>query len=622
MVDDILGISYSEQQTIFRVWAPDRDRIDLLLYDDGVSHERKVYNMNKQSSGVYEIIIKEDLKDKYYNYLVEGLYEITDPYAIGSSPNSKRSAIVDMQTTNPKGWENHSIPKSIPITKEIIYELHVKDFTVDSSSGAKDRGKFLGLSEENTKYNGLSTGIDHLKDLGITCVHLMPVYDFITVNEEKDHFYDDDNYNWGYDPELYNVPEGSYSTNPLDPKSRIIELKTMIMKLHESNIKVVLDVVYNHTYKAEDSNFNILCPNYYYRTKEDGSFSDGSGCGNELATERPMVRKFIIDSLKFWLEEYKVDGFRFDLMALMDIDTMREIVSSLRKIKKDIIIYGEPWAGGPTVLPEDMMTIKGVQNELGIAIFNDGFRDAIKGDNDGVSKGFSQGNGECKSRTEKGIVGGYLDCPNASINYVNAHDNLILYDKIKKTFPLSSKEEISRYNKFALGILFFSQGIPFIHAGNEFLRSKGMDHNSYKSPIWINGIDWSLKEKNFNFYKYVRDLICIRKRYDEFTLETSNEIKEKIKFYYIKDDNLICYTIKRDVEGEYLLIIHNGDNGEKEIKKSMIKAHIEDSYNDKIENINLIELFNYDGIVEEMDLKLEMIKILQYSNYIYKILPD
>lgn len=623
MVDDILGVIYSTDQTIFRVWAPERDRIDILLYDNGVSDSRKVYIMKKQLSGVHETIIKEDLKDKCYNYLVEELYEVTDPYATGSSVNSKKSAIVDMHTTNPKGWEYHNIPKIMPITKEIIYELHVKDFTIDSSSGANHRGKFLGLTEENTNYNDLSTGIDHLKDLGITCVHLMPVYDFSTVNEEEEHFYNDDNYNWGYDPELYNVPEGSYSTNPLDAKSRIIELKTMIMKLHEANIKVVLDVVYNHTYKSEGSNLNILYPNYYYRTTEDKSFSDGSGCGNELATERPMVRKFIIDSLKLWLEEYKVDGFRFDLMALMDINTMKEIVDSLREIKEDIIIYGEPWAGGPTVLPEDMMTKKGTQGELGIAIFNDGFRDAIKGDNDGVSKGFSQGNKDYKSATKKGIIGGYFDCPNESINYINAHDNLILFDKMKKTFPLASDEEIIRYNKFALGILFFSQGIPFIHAGNEFLRSKGMDHNSYKSPISINKIDWSLKEENFDFYKYTRDLIEFRKRYDEFTLSTSEEIKEKIRFFHSKDnDNLISYTIKRDVVNEYLLIIHNGNNEEINIEISSIKADLEKAYNLKVNNIKLIELFNYNGIMAEKEILSEEINILQYSNYIYKISSD
>ena len=622
MVDGIdkLGMDYSPIQTIFRVWAPERERIDVLLYENNISDIRKVYSMEKQLSGVHEATIKGDLKDKYYNYLVEGLYEITDPYSIACSPNSKKSAIIDMHTTNPKGWESHSIPSQTPITKEIIYELHVKDFTIDPSSGANHRGKFLGLCEENTNYNGLSTGIDHLKDLGVTCVHLMPVYDFITVNEEEEHFYDDDNYNWGYDPELYNVPEGSYGTNPLDPKSRIIELKTMIMKLHEANIKVVLDVVYNHTYKAEDSNFNILYPNYYYRRKEDGSFSNGSGCGNEIATERSMVRKFILDSLKFWLKEYKVDGFRFDLMALMDIDTMREVVNQLREIKEDIIIYGEPWAGGPTVLPEDMMTKKGTQGELKIAIFNDGFRDAIKGDNDGFSKGFSQGNGDCKSATEKGIMSGYFNSPDESINYINAHDNLIIYDKMKKTFPLSSNEEITLYNKFALGILLLSQGIPFIHAGNEFLRSKGMDHNSYKSPISINGIDWSFKEKNFNFYKYVRDLIALRKKYDEFTLSTPEDIGVKVKFFSIKEDNnLICYTIKRDAKDEYLLIFHNGNNEEIDVQISNIKTHIEYSYNTKMKNINLTELFNHDGIVAEKEIKLEKINITQYSNYIYKI---
>lgn len=616
-----LGMSYSPKETIFRVWAPNKEKIQLLLFENSHGEEKEVFNMIKTSSGVHEYTVEGDLKGKFYKYLVEGKIDVTDPYSVASSINSERTAIIDLMETNPKGWENHNIPETRCITQEIIYEVHIKDFTVDKSSGANHRGKYLGFCDENTSYNGLTTGIDHLKELGITCVHLLPVYDYITVDEDKDKFYVDSNYNWGYDPELYNVPEGSYSKDSTDPKSRIIELKTMIMKLHEAGIKVILDVVYNHTYKSIDSNFNILNPGYYYRMNPDGSFSNGSGCGNEIATENEMVRKFVIDSLKFWLEEYKVDGFRFDLMALMDIYTMKQITEDLRKIKDDVIIYGEPWAGGPSILPEELMTKKGRQSQLDIAIFNDEFRDAIKGDNDGDSKGFSQGNINFKEAVKKGILGENFKSPTESINYVNCHDNLILYDKMKKTFPLSSEDEICRYNKFALSIMFLSQGIPFIHAGNEFLRSKSMVSNSYNSPISINQIDWSLKEKNYEFYSYVVDLISIRKSYNDFTLSSSEEIKSKVKIVDTRlMNNLIAYTISRSSK-EYLLIIHNGNRDRENISRRFIIENLKENYSIICDNILFREVFNQDGksknIEEYLDLK--QISIEKFSTSIYEM---
>lgn len=596
-----LGITYTPQKTIFRIWSPLREKIELLLYPNANSVRRKSYTLNKKEDGVHEIAIEGDLKGCFYTFLIEGKFEVTDPYSIASSINSIRSGIIDLEDTNPKGWNTSFIHQNNNDCSPIIYEVHIKDFTGHPSSGVKNRGKYLGFIEDKV--------LNHLKDLGVTHIHLMPVYDFLTVHEDTEYFFDDDNYNWGYDPELYNVPEGSYSTNPNDPISRIKELKTLIMELHKAGFKVILDVVYNHTYRAYDSNFNIIMPGYYYRNLEDGTFSNGSGCGNEIASERPMVRKFIIDSLKYWVNEYKVDGFRFDLMALIDIDTIEEAILSLRQIKPDILIYGEPWTGGPTTLQDNKKTTKGKQSNVSFALFNDDFRNAIKGDNDGDGKGFVQGNLDFKAQVEMGIVGsiyyddthiGFAESPSETINYVNAHDNLILADKMSKVFPSIDNEGLKRFNKLAFSILFTSQGIPFIHAGNEFLRSKYMVHNSYNSPLSINGIDWSLKEKNLDFYNYFKDLIKLRKSYKEFTLESSDDIRNKLKFMdYPSTCGIIAYTITMDEECKYLLVIHNANQHNCFISKTAIKKHLKDKYRNGFDEINLIPIFDIDGLVED-----------------------
>ncbi|MFA7534401.1 MAG: alpha-amylase family glycosyl hydrolase, partial [Tissierellaceae bacterium] len=425
--DKSLGIVYSTEKTVFRVWSPLQNRIEVLIYSNPNDFLRESHTMTKLEDGVHELTIFGDLKGKYYTFLLHGREEVADPYAIGSSVNSIRSAIVDLKETNPEGWNEHKILNKKSNLQPIIYEVHIKDFTIHESSGVQYPGKYLGFAQRDTKFGGYSTGISHLEELGITHVHLMPIYDFLTVKEDKEYFYRQDNYNWGYDPELYNVPEGSYSTEPENPISRIKELKTLIMELHKSGIKVVLDVVYNHTYRALGSNFERLMPGYYHRRREDGSLSNGSACGNELATEKPMVRKFILDSLIFWVQEYKVDGFRFDLMALIDIETVEEIIKSLREIKPNILIFGEPWTADVTTLPDKLKTTKGKQSKMKFALFNDDFRDAIKGDNDGYGRGFVQGNLDYKIATETGIAGsiyyddshiGFTSSPLETINYV------------------------------------------------------------------------------------------------------------------------------------------------------------------------------------------------------------
>lgn len=625
--DKQLGLIYAKEKTTIRVWSPLRDEIYLLLYSDYRLVDRKSYLMKKDKDGVHEFVLEGDHKGCFYNFLVDG-EEVTDPYSIASSINSKHSAIIDIKDTDPKGWDTHKIPKDNNFCDAIIYEVHVKDFTGSTTSGAKHKGKYIGFIEEGTSYNGLKTGIAHLKELGITHVHLLPIYDFYTVNEEKEDFYRDENYNWGYDPELYNVVEGSYATSPENPVNRIKELKQLIMALHEAGIKIILDVVYNHTYKNYDSNFNRIMPKYYHRIKPDGTFSDGSGCGNEMASEKPMVRKFILDSLKYWLNEFKVDGFRFDLMALIDIDTTEEIVRVLRGINPHILIYGEPWAAGPTTLPYDKMTLKGRQSDSNFALFNDNIRDSLKGDTNGNKKGFIQGESKFKLGVETGIVGsinydnshiGFTKSPRETVNYINAHDDLILYDKIKNTLPHMAETDVVKLNKFGFSILFTAQGIPFFHGGNEFLRTKNMIPNTYKSPLSINAIDWSLKEKNIEFYNYFKDLIKLRKKYKEFRLSDEKLVTEKLKFVYnFQQKNVISYTLSTD-EG-YLLVIHNGEFYSIEQKKEHLLLHLKHNYKEINRGFEIIPILDGDGLVKEnQPIKDDMIKVPYFQTNVYMI---
>ena len=473
-----LGALYKPNETTFHVWAPTHEKMSIAIYESSKSLSRVLYPMLKASDGVFSVTVDGDLHNYFYTYIVDGNTEVTDPYCISSSANSLRSAVVDLQRTHPENWLTHQRPKGLTGCDAILYEVHVADFSAHDSSGITHKGKFLAFSENDTKIENLSTGIDHLVELGVTHVHLMPVYDYLTVDEEVQN---DRNYNWGYDPEHFNSIEGSYATKPNEPSNRILEFKQAVMALHEKGLKVVLDVVYNHTYRTEHSNFNVLAPKYYHRTTVEGAFSNGSGCGNEFASETPMGRKFIIDSLLYWAKEFKVDGFRFDLMALIDSKTIDMALKELRKIDPEILFYGEPWMGGTSTLEEKLRVYKGSQGSKGYALFNDDFRDAIKGDNDGTGKGYIHGNKDMKLRIHTGLLGsiaynekfiGFTTQPCESINYFNSHDNLILQDKLLKASPDATEEEILKLNKMCFNLLFTAQGVPFFHAGNEFLRNK------------------------------------------------------------------------------------------------------------------------------------------------------
>ncbi|MGY3755859.1 type I pullulanase [Helcococcus kunzii] len=605
-LDDIkLGLTYTPEKSTIRVWAPSQDNIILCLYDNYNTQKRDEFEMEKNIYDVFEYTLEGDMEGKFYTFLI-GNQEVVDPYAFASSANSKRAAIIDLEKSNPEGFKEHEIPFNDK-DKAIIVETHVADISIDVTSGAKNRGLFLGSSQEGTKYNNYSTGIDHFKDLGVTHVHLLPVTDYLTVNELKPLSQYPDNYNWGYDQELYNNIEGSFSTSPNDPYSRIREFKTFIQRYHENGMSIVLDVVYNHTFRSKDSPFNVIEPNYYYRL-ENGYFSNGSGCGNEFASDTQMGRKFIVDSLCYLAKEYKIDGFRFDLMALTDIDTIMLAKEKLREINPNILIYGEPWMALSSPLAYEKQIVIGAQKDKGFAIFNPFFRDAIKGDNDGSERGYIQGEYYYKKNIQNGIIGSVgsknnkgesFANPLESINYFNAHDNLIFYDKLVKSDVKES--EIKDITYMAFSLLMTSQGLPFFHSGNSFLRNKKGNHNSYNAPADVNGIDWALKEKNYDLFTKIKELISLRKELGIFNLKTENEVREKIEFLNNLKDSLIAYTIKGETDN--YLIIHNFGNSSEKIPM------FED-----MEKLNLI------WKNQRTDKTVTTIEIEKYTTNIYKIL--
>lgn len=580
-----LGADYSKNATSFRVFAPNREKIDLVITDDYKKVRRNIYPMKKDEMGIFSLVLKGDYDGYFYNYIVDDEYEVTDPYAYSASINSMYSAVINLEDTNPSGFKesNHI---NIDENEAIIYEMSVKNYTAEESSGVVNRGKFLGLTESGTKFAGLKTGIDNIEDLGVSHVQLLPIYDFVTVDEDHGKFFDDDNYNWGYDPELYFSPEGSYATNPKDPKSRVKEAKEMVKAFHDRGIGVIMDVVFNHTFKTIDSNLNTLAPKYYHRTNEDDSFSNGSGCGNELASEKPFVRKLIIDSLVHWAKEYKIDGFRFDLMALLDLETIKIALEELKKINPNIIIYGEPWMALSSSLQYDQQIWKGRQRSNGFGVFNDDFRDAIKGDVNSYGKGYIQGIFSNKSEIEDGIAGsfvrndgtGFTDDASETINYFNCHDNLIIYDKL--AISLDNTDDIDSYVKLALGLVMLSFGKPFIYEGNEFNHSKKNDANSYRSPLSVNSIEWEDKKNNMSLFKYTKELISLRKEIEAFRHTSKEEISKRLRFIENLDESIIGYTL----DDSYLVIVNVNKCG-MHIEKNIIEDYINLDIINKFEKI-------------------------------------
>ncbi len=566
-----LGNMYTPQETKFRLWAPTASEAKLVTYKKWSDNIGTEINMQQGEKGTWKAELKGNQKGLFYTYKVkigDKWTEAVDPYVRAASVNGDKGAVVDLEETNPKKWKANKKPKFKNPEDAIIYELHVRDLSIQPESGIKQKGKYLGVTEKGTKGpEGVKTGLDHMKDLGVTHVQLLPIFDYASVNEEN---LNEPQYNWGYDPKNFNVPEGSYSTNPYEPTVRITELKQMIQTLHDNNLRVVMDVVYNHMYNAAESNFHKLVPGYYYRYNEDGTLANGTGVGNDTASERKMMRKFMVDSVTYWAKEYNLDGFRFDLMGIHDYETMNEIRKAINQIDPSIILHGEGWDLNTPLAAELKANQKNAEKMKGIAHFNDNIRDGLKGSVfEEKENGFINGKENMEDRIKKGITAGidydtntstYQD-PEQVLTYVEAHDNHTLWDKLELTNPGDSEEVRKQMHKLSSSILVTSQGIPFLHAGQEFMRTKYGDHNSYKSPDSINQMDWLRRAAFNNEVEYMKGLIDLRKKYPAFRMTSAEQIKTHVSFIDTPK-NVVAYKIDGKGNGnksDSFMVAHNAN---------------------------------------------------------------
>ena len=589
---DDLGLTLSSDGSAsLRLWAPTAEKVLLRIYSrgHGGAPEREI-PMQRSEGGTWTARLSPAPMGKYYTFSVftdgKWLDETPGIWAKAVGVNGKRGAFVDLAATNPEGWDNDRGPALSNINDAVLYEMHHRDFSMHPSSGIVNKGKFLALTEPGaTAPAGEATGIDHLKELGVTHVHILPSYDYNSIDESQ---LPSNGYNWGYDPQNYNAPEGSYSTNPDDPAARIREMKQMIKALHDAGIGVVMDVVYNHTAENDGSNFSLTAPGYFYRHRTDGTYSDASGCGNETASERKMAGDFIVNSVKHWAREYHIDGFRFDLMAIHDTETMNRVARELHQINPDIFVYGEGWTAGDSPLPAERRALKeNVAKMDGIAVFSDDIRDAVKGHySDASDRGFATGKPGCEETVKIGIVAStahpqvdyskgnnsrfpYASSPQQIINYVSCHDDLTLTDKLRKSMPDATDAERMRAARLAQTIVFTSQGTPFMFAGEEIFRDKKGVHNSYKSPDSINAIDWNLKHLNADQFNYYRELIALRKAHPAFRMTSADDIARHLRFHRTEGPNLISYSLLDHANGDQwkeIRIVFNGSDDDTEVR--------------------------------------------------------
>jgi pullulanase len=590
---DDLGAVYRPEATSVKLWAPTAKQVRLLLFTDATNESFQTISLSSDRHGVWSATLNGDQDGKYYLYEVTHLtkagrpvvYRVNDPYARGCSANTGRTLIYDPQKTNPDGWnQDHSVTLKNN-TDAVLYEVHVRDFSINKNSGVADRGrgKYAGMVQPGTKTpDGAASGIDHLKEMGVTHVHLLPVFDYAN-GDERQNADDYTWYSWGYDPVLYNTPEGSYATNP-DGTTRQKEFKEMVQAFHRNNIGVVLDVVFNHTAATGSqpaSIFDKVVPGYFYRKDKSGHYANATGCGNEFASEKPMARKFIVDSIKYWLTEYHVDGFRFDLMGILDRETMQEVLREAKKINPNVIIYGEGWNMEQVLPPDKMMTQANVFG-TGIATFNDGIRDNIKGDYaQAKSTGFVQGSapayggmerfhlnlkGQSTGRDKESIA---VFSPNETINYDSAHDDLCLWDKLQLSATNVPEAQRISMDKLAAGILLTAQGVPFIHASDEFLRSKNLNSNSYNdNDPRVNPIDWSLKTKHKDVFDYYRGLIALRRAHPAFRMTDRTQVDKALEYAPVAPTNVVEYVLKNHANGDdwkTILVIYNGNPEPKDL---------------------------------------------------------
>ena len=605
-----LGLTYSPKMSSFRIWAPASETAELLLYakDRGGEPLRRI-PMQPGGNGTWVSSIDGDLSGTFYVFRVRNAGqwsdEVPDPYARLVGTNGRRAVVGDPSQADPPGWEEDRSPafridgvKGSPsrTVDAVVYELHVRDASIHPSSGIRAKGKFVGLTETDTRNkSGLPTGLSHIRELGVTHVHLLPSYDFYTVDESR---LDSPQYNWGYDPLNYNAPEGSYSSNPSDGLTRVREFKQLVQAFHKAGLRVVMDVVYNHTMFAEKSWFHQLVPGYYYRHMPDGSFSNATACGNETASERPMMRKFILESVLYWVKEFHVDGFRFDLMGVHDIETMNEISRELHAVKPDILLYGEGWTAAASPLPDSLRAIKKNAHLLDrIAVFSDDIRDGIKGSvfvhEEG---GFANGRKGLEPSIRFGVVAStrhpqvdyskvnyskapYASGPHQAMSYCECHDNHNLWDKLKLSNPDAPEALREEMHRLALTIVLTSQGIPFLHAGSEFRRTKQGVENSFNSGDGVNAIDWDLKTKHRDLNAYVQRLLKMRRSHPAFRLGSTEEISRQVRFLDGMPEQTLGYEIDGQASGDSwkkILVLFNGSGQPREVvtPKGVWKAYI------------------------------------------------
>ena len=574
-----LGAVWSSDKTAFRLWAPTATSAKVNLYVSGVDGTDDLIEQLEMTADVNGTWVAEkegDLNGTFYTYTVEvagAVNEAADPYAVAAGVNGKRSMIIDLDSTDPEGWEQDTDPNAgLNVTDMVIYELHIRDLSIDASSGIENKGKYLGLIETGTRTeSGIPTGLDHMKDLGITHLHILPMYDYGSVDESK---LDKAQFNWGYDPVNYNVPEGSYASDPYDGAVRVREVKQMVKGLHDNGISVVMDVVYNHVYSAGEFCFNKIVPMYFSRTGKNGSFSNGSGCGNDTASERSMVKKYIVDSVKYWADEYHIDGFRFDLVGLIDTETINAIMEEVHKTHPNVIFYGEGWtmSTGVTKQGYEMTTQTNSAKVPGFAFFSDNIRDLLKGSVFNTSEtGYVSGASKSKAELNKVFMGqpSWAQSPIQTVNYVSCHDNNTLIDRITISTPNATREDQVKMNNLAAAYILTSQGIPFFQAGEEMLRSKPLsdgtfDHNSYSSPDSVNSMKWNAlnEEEVLNTYNYYKGLIEFRKAHPALRLTTAEEVNATVTPVDHDNKRVLVYQIAGSVEGETaeaMYIIFNAD---------------------------------------------------------------
>lgn len=549
-------MTYTPEQTVFKLNAPVRPV--LRLYNAGTGGKLvKTVKLRPAGKNLWAATVKGDLKGRFYTFDM-GRGQTPGVFAKAVGVNGARGAVIDMASTNPQGWETDRRPATKSPADLVVYEMHHRDFSIDASSGLQHKGKFLALTEPGA--------IAHLKELGVNAIHILPSFDYASVDESH---LERPQYNWGYDPLNYNVPEGSYSTDPYTPAVRIREFKQMVQALHKAGIRVILDVVYNHTFDLKGSNFERTYPGYYYRYKADGTPSDGSGCGNETASEQPLMRRFMIESVKYWINEYHIDGFRFDLMGIHDIETMRQIRAEVNKIDPTIFIYGEGWSAGTCAYPQEKLAMKANMKQLpGIAAFSDEMRDALRGPFSDDSKGgFLARVPGTEESLKFGIVGGvahpqvdmskvnyskevWANEPTQMVAYVSCHDDMCLTDRLRASIPGISTDELVRLDLLAQTAVFTSQGVPFILSGEEMLRDKKGVHNSFNAPDSINHLDWNNLKKYPQVFDYYKGLTRLRKAHPAFRLGKAGLVRDNLRFLSAPA-HCVAYCISnRNVPGE------------------------------------------------------------------------